>query len=217
MADEPMLPGRPYLLKIGTRTVSATVTEPKYKVNVNTLEHLAAKKLELNEIGVCNIALDRRWPSTLHGQPRDRRLHPDRPADQPPSAPACCTSRCAARTTSTCSTWTSTRPRAPRSRARSPRVLWFTGLSGAGKSTIANLVEKKLHAMGRHSYLLDGDNVRHGLNRDLGFTEADRVENIRRVAEVARLMVDAGLIVITAFISPFRAERAHGARLVAAG
>ena len=218
MADEPLLPGRPYLLKLGTRTVNATVTEPKYKVNVNTLEHLAAKKLDLNEIGVCNVALDRVVAFDAYTANREtggfilidrltnhtvgagmlhfalRRAHNIhlQPVDVDKAARA-------------------------QSLGQKPAVLWFTGLSGAGKSTIANLVEKKLHALGKHCYLLDGDNIRHGLNRDLGFTEADRVENVRRVAEVARLMADAGLIVLTAFISPFRAERAMARALVAEG
>jgi len=209
MTDEPMLPGRPYLMKIGTQTVTASITEPKYKINVNTMEHLAAKQLGVNEIGVVNLALDRQIAFDAYRNNRDtggfilinrmtnntvgagminfalRRSHNLRPQHVDVD-------------------------KALRSQLKNqrPAVLWFTGLSGAGKSTIANLVEKKLAAMGRHTYLLDGDNVRHGLNKDLGFTEADRVENIRRVAEVARLMVDAGLIVMTAFISPFRSERA---------
>ena len=218
MSEEAMLPGRPYLLKIGTRTLSATVTEPKYKINVNTMEHLAAKKLELNEIGVCNLALDRPIAFDAYKENRDtgafilinrmtnntvgagmlhfalRRAHNVhlQPVDMDKTARA-------------------------RSMAQRPVVLWFTGLSGAGKSTIANVVDKKLHALGRHTYLLDGDNLRHGLNKDLGFTDADRVENIRRVAEVAHLFVDAGLIVLTAFISPFRAERAMARGLFEAG
>ncbi len=209
MTDEPMLPGRPYLMKIGTQTVTASITEPKYKINVNTMEHLAAKQLGVNEIGVVNLALDRQIAFDAYKANHDtggfilinrmtnntvgagmlnfalRRSHNLRPQHVDVD-------------------------KALRSELKHqrPAVLWFTGLSGAGKSTIANLVEKKLAALGRHTYLLDGDNVRHGLNKDLGFTEADRVENIRRVAEVARLMVDAGLIVMTAFISPFRSERA---------
>ena len=209
MTDEPMLPGRPYLMKIGTQTVTASITEPKYKVNVNTMEHLAAKQLGVNEIGVVNLALDRQIAFDAYKNNRDtggfilinrmtnntvgagminfalRRAHNLRPQHVDVD-----------------------KARRSELKGQRPAVLWFTGLSGAGKSTIANLVEKKLAAMGRHTYLLDGDNVRHGLNKDLGFTEADRVENIRRVAEVARLMVDAGLIVMTAFISPFRSERA---------
>jgi bifunctional enzyme CysN/CysC len=218
MADEPMLPGRPYLLKIGTSTVGATVTEPKYKVNVNTLEHLAAKKLELNEIGVCNIALDRPVAFDPYATNRETGgfILIDRLSNNTVGAGML---HFALRRSHNIHLQHVDVDKAARSglMGQKPAVLWFTGLSGAGKSTIANLVEKKLYAMGRHSYLLDGDNVRHGLNKDLGFTEADRVENIRRVAEVSRLMVDAGLIVITAFISPFRAERALARRLLADG
>jgi bifunctional enzyme CysN/CysC len=218
MADEPMLPGRPYLLKIGTRTVGATVTEPKYKVNVNTLEHLAAKKLDLNEIGVCNIALDRAVAFDPYLSNRDTGgfILIDRLTNNTVGAGML---HFALRRSHNIHLQHVDIDKAARSTlmGQKPAVLWFTGLSGAGKSTIANLVEKKLYAMGRHSYLLDGDNIRHGLNKDLGFTEADRVENIRRVAEVARLMVDAGLIVITAFISPFRAERALARELLPEG
>jgi bifunctional enzyme CysN/CysC len=218
MADEPMLPGRPYLIKLGTRTVPGTVTEPKYKVNVNTLEHLAAKKLELNEIGVCNIALDQ--PVAFDAYKANREtggfIVIDRMTNATVGAGML---HFALRRAHNIHLQHLDVDKAARSalKGQAPAVLWFTGLSGAGKSTIANLVEKKLLAMGRHSYLLDGDNVRHGLNKDLGFTEADRVENVRRVAEVARLMVDAGLIVITAFISPFRAERRMARALVAEG
>jgi len=208
MSDSPMLPGRPYLLKIGTRVVGATITEPKYKLNVNTLEHLAAKTLELNEIGTCNIALDRAVPFDPYRANRATGgfIVIDRMTNNTVGAGML---HFALRRAHNIHLQHLDIDKAARSalKGQKPAVLWFTGLSGAGKSTIANLVEKKLHAMGRHSYLLDGDNVRHGLNRDLGFTAADRVENIRRVAEVARLMADAGLIVLTAFISPFRAER----------
>ena len=218
MSDEPMLPGRPYLLKLGTRTVSATVTEPKYKVNVNTMEHLAAKKLELNEIGVCNISLDRAVAFDPYNANRDTGgfILVDRMTNNTVGAGML---HFALRRSHNIHLQhlDVDKPARARLKSQKPVVLWFTGLSGAGKSTIANLVEKRLHAMGRHSYLLDGDNVRHGLNRDLGFTEGDRVENIRRVAEVASLMVDAGLIVLTAFISPFRAEREMARSLVAEG
>ena len=218
MNDEPMLPGRPYLMKIGTRTVSATVTEPKYKVNVNTMEHLAAKKLDVNEIGVCNIALDRAVPFDAYTANRDTGgfILIDRMSNNTVGAGML---HFALRRSHNIHLQHLDIDKAARAllKGQKPAVLWFTGLSGAGKSTIANLVEKKLHAMGRHSYLLDGDNVRHGLNKDLGFTEADRVENIRRVAEVARLMADAGLIVLTAFISPFRAERALARSLMGEG
>ncbi len=218
MAEEPLLPGRPYLLKLGTSTVSATITEPKYKVNVNTLEHLAAKKLELNEIGVCNLALDRPVPFDAYGANRDTGgfILIDRMTNSTVGAGML---HFALRRSHNIHLQPVDVNKAARAaqKGQKPAVLWFTGLSGAGKSTIANLVEKKLHALGRHTYLLDGDNVRHGLNKDLGFTEADRVENIRRVAEVARLMVDAGLIVMTAFISPFRAERQLARSLLAEG
>jgi bifunctional enzyme CysN/CysC len=217
MDDEPMLPGRPYMLKAGARTVSATITEPRYKVNVNTMEHLAAKQLELNEIGVCNIALDRVVPFDPYGDNRDTGgfILIDRITNNTVAAGMLHFALRRSHNIHLQHMDVTKEARAERLGQR-PLVLWFTGLSGAGKSTIANLVEKKLHAIGRHCYLLDGDNLRHGLNKDLGFTEADRVENIRRVAEVARLMLDAGLIVLTAFISPFRAEREMARSLVGA-
>ncbi|MFL6696430.1 MAG: sulfate adenylyltransferase subunit CysN [Vitreoscilla sp.] len=209
MTDEPMLPGRPYLMKIGTQTVTASITEPKYKINVNTMEHLAAKQLGVNEIGVVNIALDRQIAFDAYKANRDTGgfILINRMTNNTVGAGML---NFALRRSHNLRMQHVDVDKALRSelKRQRPAVLWFTGLSGAGKSTIANLVEKKLAAMGRHTYLLDGDNVRHGLNKDLGFTEADRVENIRRVAEVARLMVDAGLIVMTAFISPFRSERA---------
>jgi len=218
MSDEPMLPGRPYLLKMGTRTVGGTVTEPKYKVNVNTLEHLAAKQLGLNEIGVCNIALDRAvaFDAYAHNHTTGGFIVIDRLTNNTVGAGML---HFALRRAHNIHLQHLDVDKAARSalKGQKPAVLWFTGLSGAGKSTVANLVEKKLLALGRHSYLLDGDNVRHGLNKDLGFTAADRVENIRRVGEVARLMVDAGLIVLTAFISPFRAERDMARALLADG
>jgi len=208
MADEPMLPGRPYWMKIGTRQVSATITEPKYKVNVNTLEHLAAKKLALNEIGVCNVSLDHTIAFDSYAENRDTGgfILIDRLTNATVGAGLV---HFALRRSQNIHWQALDIHKGSRAaqKGQKPCVLWFTGLSGAGKSTIANLVEKQLHALGRHTYLLDGDNVRHGLNRDLGFTDADRVENIRRVAEVARLMTDAGLIVMVSFISPFRAER----------
>jgi bifunctional enzyme CysN/CysC len=209
LTDEPMLPGRPYLMKIGTQTVTASVTAPKYKVNVNTMEHLAAKQLGVNEIGVVNLALDRQIAFDAYKANRDTGgfILINRMTNNTVGAGML---NFALRRSHNLRMQHVDVDKARRSelKGQRPAVLWFTGLSGAGKSTIANLVEKKLAAMGRHTYLLDGDNVRHGLNKDLGFTEADRVENIRRVAEVARLMVDAGLIVMTAFISPFRSERA---------
>jgi bifunctional enzyme CysN/CysC len=208
MADEPMLPGRPYWMKIGTRQVSATITEPKYKVNVNTLEHLAAKKLTLNEIGVCNVSLDHAIAFDPYAENRDTGgfILVDRLSNATVGAGLI---HFALRRSQNIHWQALDVNKTARAelKGQKPCVLWFTGLSGAGKSTIANLVEKQLHALGRHTYLLDGDNVRHGLNRDLGFTDTDRVENIRRVAEVAKLMSDAGLIVMVSFISPFRAER----------
>jgi len=218
MSDEPMLPGRPYLLKVGARTVGVSFAAPKYKVNVNTMEHLAAKTLELNEIGVCNLSLDRTIAFDPYERCRDtggfivvdrlsnhtlgagmlhfalRRSHNIHRQAVEVDAPALAALK-----------------------GQQPAVVWFTGLSGAGKSTIANLVQQRLHADGRHTCLLDGDNLRHGLNQDLGFTEADRVENIRRVAEVARLIVDAGLITLVSCISPFRAEREMARGRVGAG
>lgn len=208
MEDDEMLPGRSYWLKIGTQTVSAHVQEPKYEININSLEHIATKTLRLNSIGVAEVATDKRIVFEPYNVNREMggfilidkvsnstvaagMLHFDlrrsqnihwQPVDIDRNAHATL-------------------------KNQKPLVLWFTGLSGSGKSTIANEVEKRLHIMNRHTYLLDGDNVRHGLNRDLGFTDADRVENIRRVGEVAKLMTNAGLIVLTAFISPFRAER----------
>jgi bifunctional enzyme CysN/CysC len=206
--DEPMLPGRPYLLKLGARTVSAQIAEPKYKVNVNTLEHLAATRLELNEIGVCNLALDAPIAFDPYAENKDLGgfILIDRISNRTVGAGML---HFALRRSQNIHWQALDVDKAARSAAKGQkaRVVWLTGLSGAGKSTIANLLEKRLHAEGRHTYLLDGDNVRHGLNKDLGFTEEDRVENIRRVAEVAKLMVDAGLIVLVSFISPFRAER----------
>ena len=215
MSEDPMLPGRSYMLKIGTRTVNATITEPKYKVNVNTMEHLAAKKLELNEIGVCNVSLDR--PVAFDAYKANREtggfILIDRMSNNTVGAGMLHFALRRAHNIHPQHVDVDKAARAMQKGQR-PAVIWLTGLSGSGKSTIANQLEKRLHGMGRHSYLLDGDNVRHGLNRDLGFTDEDRVENIRRVAEVARLMVDAGLIVIIAFISPFRAERDMARSLV---
>jgi bifunctional enzyme CysN/CysC len=208
MAEDAMLPGRSYLAKIGTRTVGMTVAPPKYKVNVNTLEHTATKTLSLNEIGVANVNLDRAIPFDPYTANRDMGafILIDRFTEATVAAGMV---HFALRRSHNIHVQAVEVNKAARSvqKGQRPALLWFTGLSGAGKSTIANLVEKRLHAEGYHTYLLDGDNVRHGLNKDLGFTDADRVENIRRVAEVARLMVDAGLIVLASFISPFRAER----------
>ncbi len=212
MADAPLIPGRALWLKLGTQTVSATVQPPKYAINVNALgtsgERLAAKTLDLNAIGVADIATDR--PLVFEPYADSRTLGGFILIDKLTNATVAAGMLHFALRRSQNVHWQAidiSREAHAAQKGQVPRLLWFTGLSGSGKSTIANLVEKKLHALGRHSFLLDGDNVRHGLNRDLGFTDADRVENIRRVGEVAKLMTDAGLIVLTAFISPFRAER----------
>jgi len=218
MDDEPLPPGRTYLLKVGARTATAQVTAIKHRINVNTLEKLAAKRLELNDIAVCNLSLDR--PIAFEPYEANRDLGGfiliDRITNRTVGAGMI---RFALRRADNIH-WQAidvTREARAAMKGQKGRIVWLTGLSGAGKSTIANLVDRRLHALGRHTYLLDGDNVRHGLNRDLGFTEEDRVENIRRVAEVARLMADAGLIVITAFISPFRAERRVARELMPQG
>ncbi len=208
MSDAPLLPGRPYWLKIGARTVSATVTEIKHRIDVNTQEHLAAKRLELNEVGYCNLSLDE--PLAFEAYARNRALGGFILIDRYDNSTAGAGTLDFALRRAGNVHWQHVdvdKAARARQKGQAPKVLWFTGLSGAGKSTIANLVDKRLHALGYHSFLLDGDNVRHGLNRDLGFTDEDRVENIRRVAEVAKLMTDAGLIVLVSFISPFRAER----------
>lgn len=208
MADEAMIPGRAYWLKLGTQTVSVTLQAPKYEINVNSLEHLAAKTLELNSIGVVALATDKPIVFEPYGDSHALGgfILIDKMTNATIAAGMLHFSLRRAQNVHWQATDISRDMRADLKNQK-PALLWFTGLSGSGKSTIANLVEKKLHRMNRHSFLLDGDNVRHGLNKDLGFTEADRVENIRRVGEVAKLMTDAGLIVITAFISPFRAER----------
>jgi bifunctional enzyme CysN/CysC len=208
MADEAMVPGRAYWFKLGTQMVSATVHEPKYSVNVNTMEHLAAKTLELNEIGVAELVTDKQIVFEPYAE--NRSLGGFILVDKMTNATVAAGMLHFSLRRSQNVHWQAmdtTRERRAELKHQKAAVLWLTGLSGAGKSTIANIVEKKLTASGHHTFLLDGDNVRHGLNKDLGFTDADRVENIRRVGEVARLMTDAGLIVITAFISPFRAER----------
>mgnify|MGYP000553013056 FL=1 len=208
MDDDPLLVGRAYWLKLGTQTVSATVQQPKYAVNVNTLEHLAVKTLELNAIGVAELTCDRAVVFEPYADSRALGgfILIDKLTNRTVAAGMLKFSLRRAQNVHWQALDVSREAHAALKNQR-PAVLWFTGLSGSGKSTIANLVEKKLHAMGHHTFLLDGDNVRHGLNKDLGFTEADRIENIRRVGEVAKLMTDAGLIVLTAFISPFAAER----------
>ena len=208
MGEQPLLPGRPYWLKVGARTVGASITEIKHRVDVNSQDHLAAKSLDLNEVGYCNLHLDQPMPFEAYADSRelggfiliDRQTH---------ATVAAGTLDFSLRRAANIHWQHLEVDKAARARGmgQSPRCLWFTGLSGSGKSTVANLVEKRLMAMGLRTYLLDGDNVRHGLNKDLGFSDEDRVENIRRVAEVAKLMVDAGLIVLVSFISPFRAER----------
>jgi bifunctional enzyme CysN/CysC len=208
MDEHALLPGRSYWMKIGTQTVSATVQEPKYEVNVNTQEHLASKTLDLNAIGVANVTTDREIPFAAYNTSRDLGgfILIDKITNQTIAAGMIHFSLRRAQNVH----WQATdlgRDHHASMKHQKAGVLWLTGLSGSGKSTIANIVEKKLARMNRHTILLDGDNVRHRLNKDLGFTEADRVENIRRVGEVAKLMTDAGLIVITAFISPFRSER----------
>ncbi|MCP5402873.1 MAG: sulfate adenylyltransferase subunit CysN [Novosphingobium sp.] len=208
MNDEPLHVGRAYWLKVGAQMVSVTIHEPKYIVNINTMEHLAAKTLELNEIGVAEIVTDKQIVFEPYGDNRvlGGFILIDKMTNATVAAGMLHFSLRRAQNVH----WQAVdigRKQHASLKNQQPAVLWFTGLSGSGKSTIANLVEKKLHRMNRHTFLLDGDNVRHGLNKDLGFTEADRIENIRRVGEVSKLMTDAGLIVITAFISPFRAER----------
>src|SRR4051812_23912553 len=223
MADNELLPGRGYWMKIGTQAVTAIVHQPKYEINVNTLEHLAAPTLGLNAIGVAELATDREIvfePYAVEGTSPNRALGGFILIDKLTNATvACGMLHFALRRSLNIHRQHLDVSRETHAtiKGQKPAVLWFTGLSGAGKSTIANFVEKKLAARGRHTFLLDGDNIRHGLNRDLGFTEADRIENIRRVGEVARLMVDAGLIVMTAFISPFRAERHMVRRMMPEG
>jgi bifunctional enzyme CysN/CysC len=218
MAEEPMLPSRSYLMRIGTQYVPAHVTALKHKVDVNTLEHLAAKTLGLNEIGVCNIATARAValdaytenPSTGAFILIDRFTNA--------TVGAGMISFGLRRATNVHLQRLSVDKEArKRLNGHGSAILWFTGLSGSGKSTIANLVEQELQARAVRTYLLDGDNLRHGLNRDLGFTDADRVENIRRVGEVARMFVDAGVVVLCSFISPFRAERRMVRELVEDG
>ena len=208
MSDQPLIVGRQYWLRIGTDLVPAQVTEIKHRLNVDTLERLASKTLELNAIGVCNLSLDRPVPFAPYAENRDLGgfILIDRMTNATVGAGVI---HFALHRASTVQWQPMAVSGATRAAAlgQKPAILWFTGLSGSGKSTLANRLESRLQGEGRHTYLLDGDNIRHGLSRDLGFTEADRVENIRRVAEVARLMADAGLIVLISAISPFRAER----------
>ncbi|MDE2445127.1 MAG: sulfate adenylyltransferase subunit CysN [Alphaproteobacteria bacterium] len=216
MGDEPMLPGRPYIIKAGTKTLPGTLDKLKHKVNVNTLEKIAAETLTLNEIGLCNLELDGVLAFATYKENRalGSFIIIDRFTNNTIGLGLI---NFALRRAANIHWQAMDVNKSSRSKLikQKPTVLWFTGLSGAGKSTIANLVEKKLHAQGHLTYLLDGDNVRHGLNRDLGFTDQDRVENIRRVAEVAKLMTDAGLITLVSFISPFRSERLMAREAVA--
>jgi len=218
MNEEPLLPGRSYLLKCGTSTSTATITDIKYEVNVNTLEQIASKKLDINTIGTCNLNLDRQIAFDDYDSNRSTGsfILIDRITNETVGAG---TLNFALRRSQNIHMQSHDVDKQLRADMKEQKscILWFTGLSGSGKSTIANIVEKKLAAEGRHTYLLDGDNVRHGLNKDLGFTDADRVENIRRISEVAKLMVDSGLIVLTAFISPFRAERQMARQLMEDG
>jgi bifunctional enzyme CysN/CysC len=218
MDDHEMLPGRPYLIKLGTSLAGATFSQPKYKVNVNTMEHLAARTLELNEIGVCTVSTDRMIPFDPYVSNRDTGgfVIIDRMTNSTVGAGLLHFSLRRSQNVH----WQSLEvDLVARNKlmGHGSGVVWFTGISGAGKSTIANRTEQLLHAHGVHTYLLDGDNVRHGLNHDLGFTELDRIENIRRVAEVARLMADAGLVVLASFISPFRADRRRARELIGEG
>ena len=208
MDDQAMLPGRSYWLKLATQQVSASVAVPKYKIDISTLDHLAAKTLELNDIGVAELTTDR--PIVFEAYDQSRAMGGFILIDKLTNRTVAAGMLHFSLRRSQNVHWQAvdlTREQRGAMKNQQPRVLWFTGLSGSGKSTIANAVEKRLYAMNRHTFLLDGDNVRHGLNKDLGFTDADRIENIRRIGEVAKLMTDSGLIVLTAFISPFRAER----------
>jgi bifunctional enzyme CysN/CysC len=208
MAEEPLIPGRAYYLKLGTQTVSATVQSPKFTINVNNMEHMAAKTLELNAIGVAEIITDK--PIVFEPYANNHVLGGYILIDKITNATVAAGMLHFSLRRAQNVHWQATdigREAHAALKNQKPKILWFTGLSGSGKSTIANEVEKTLNLLNRHTFLLDGDNIRHGLNKDLGFTETDRIENIRRVGEVAKLMADAGLIVLTAFISPFRAER----------
>ena len=218
MGDQPMLPGRPYLFKLGAATVGGSLVHLKHQVNIDTLEHMAARSLSLNDIGVITVSLDRRVAFDAYADNRDTGgfIVIDRISNATVGAGLIHFALRRSQNIAWQATTVDKRARAA-SKGQRPAVLWLTGLSGAGKSTIANIVEARLHALGLHSYLLDGDNIRHGLNKDLGFTPADRVENIRRVAEVAKLMADAGLLVLVAFISPYRAERRLARELMEAG
>ncbi|PHR94173.1 MAG: adenylyl-sulfate kinase [Robiginitomaculum sp.] len=218
MSENKLLPGRSYMLKTTNKTVSASITDLKYTINVNDLSHDAAKTLKLNEVGVCNLSLEQAITFDTFANNRQTGcfILIDRQSNETVGAGMLNFSLRRASNV----VWQNLeigKPQRADQKHQRPVVLWFTGLSGSGKSTIASLVEKKLFDLNRHTYTLDGDNVRHGLNKDLGFTDADRVENIRRIGEIAKLMVDAGLMVLTSFISPFRAERQMARRLFDSG
>ncbi|HET6329640.1 MAG TPA: sulfate adenylyltransferase subunit CysN [Holophagaceae bacterium] len=218
MSEHPLVAGRPYLLKLHAKEVAVTVTSIKHQVDVNTGSHLAARSLGLNEIGVVNLSLGQAVPFEPYSANRalGAFILVDKLSFETAGAGMI---EFALRRAMNIHWQALEVDKGARARLKhqAPRCIWFTGLSGSGKSTLANLLEKRLHAEGRHTFILDGDNIRHGLNRDLGFTEADRVENIRRIAEVARLMADAGLIVLVSFISPFRSERRMARELFAEG
>ena len=218
LSEDPLLPERQYIVKAGTAETTGAVTDLKYVINVNTHEHTAAKTLELNDIAVCNVSLEQSIAFDAYAENRETGSFIM--IDRLTNATVAAGMIDFGLRRSTNIAWhdlhIDKRLRAEQKKQK-PCILWFTGLSGSGKSTAADAIEQKLAAMGRHTYLLDGDNVRHGLNKDLGFTDADRVENIRRVAEVAKLFVDAGLLVLVSFISPFRSERDMARELVEAG
>ncbi|HNS87723.1 MAG TPA: adenylyl-sulfate kinase, partial [Parvularculaceae bacterium] len=218
MHDDEMIPGRQYLFKTANRIIAGTITELKHKVNVNTLEHMSGKTLELNEVGFCNISTSAAiaFDPYSHNRETGSFIIIDRRTNNTVGVGLIDFSLRRAQNVHWQDLDVNKDARAS-AKHQKPCILWFTGLSGAGKSTVANLVEKRLCDLGRHTYTLDGDNVRHGLNKDLGFTDADRVENIRRVAETSKLMVDAGLIVLVSFISPFQSERRMARELVEDG
>ena len=218
MSDTPLLPGRRYLLKIGAKTVTATINAPKYGIDINTLNDMPAKTLELNQIGVTTLSLDQAIAFDPYDENREMGgfILIDRQSNDTVGLGMI---DFALRRASNIH-WQAIdidRSTLAEQKGQKPAVLWFTGLSGSGKSTIANALQKRLFALGKHTFILDGDNVRHGLNRDLGFTDVDRVENVRRVSNVARLMSDAGLITLVSFISPFRDERQMARNLMADG
>jgi bifunctional enzyme CysN/CysC len=216
--EEPMLPGRTYAIKCGCQTTTATVSSLKYKLNVDNLDHVAGKTLELNEVGACNLSTVR--PLVFDPYAENAETGSFILIDRFTNATVAAGMIEFGLRRATNIQWQALSiDKTARAglKGQRPCVLWFTGLSGSGKSTIANMLEKQLHALGRHTYVLDGDNIRHGLNKDLGFTDADRVENIRRVAETAKLFVEAGLIVMVSFISPFRSERRMARELLQDG